>query len=920
MADASGSDRGSNPRQPGSEGPGNARRGPQAPPPAEPTFVRSGVRPDADATNPAASSLGEQTLMHAPAAKVELPSIPGVQLERELGRGGMGVVYQGVQPFLDRKVAVKLLGERCESADYLARFRREAKLLAGMSHANIVTCYSSDITAEGRCYLVMEFVPGPNLHQWIAKQGPLELRAALQVCRDVARALEYAHERNIIHRDVKCENVLLSPLEGPGAKNNSFPWVAKLTDLGLARSVVDSSEQMNLTVTGMVMGTPATMSPEQFDDPNKVDFRSDIYGLGCVMFQALTGRKAFPQSGISSIVVAKRDGIAPADVRALRADTPEDVAKLVSRMLAADRAARPQSYGEIIATCERCLAAPTPPPPSETVTLKPSVAPTPRSKTGVFAAAGVALAGVVGFVAWRALSGSQQQQDTNNGKTARADGADNNPDENNAVVTPPAELVARVATPSSAREGARVELDGSASNPEGHAGLRYEWKLLDSPAGLQLQDTDKPRAWFTAPAARAPYKVRAELVVSEGQRSSKASNVEIAVDATDEAPTVSIDDLAPVAERDTLELVARATDGDSTELTYAWKQLRGPTVELTGVDSARAKFTAPPVEVETTLEFEVAVSDGANSVTQRASATVRPVNEPPVVKIDGPTSAEPGDSITLNANVEDPDGLTPKQFAWSVSGAPAHKLDNSNAAKVSVELAENAADYELLFSVAVTDGELDAVRSNQRVLVKCDPALAPLKSGVELKLLEGEADAIPSGWTRVGEALKFAHDPDGRLLATCFSAEDSFVRAAPRGAFVVRGELESQSNTRGCGVRLEWDDNHALALRVDSNDLKTSASVDVSYLIAQQLERRNGVWTPADDAPQRLGLATRGKRMQLALEWSGRELNCIWGTDQSPEVSSEKVTLPPEAKRPRRIALFVDRGRAAFANWVLAGR
>ena len=899
MADASGSDRESNPRRPGSGGLGKQQSEPPAPPPSEPTVVLSGVRSDSGSTDAAPRALGEQTLMHAPAAKLELPSIPGVQLERELGRGGMGVVYQGLQPFLDRKVAVKLLGERCESADYLARFRREAKLLAGMSHANIVICYSSDITAEGRCYLVMEFVPGPNLHQWITKHGPLDLRAALQVCRDVARALEYAHERNIIHRDVKCENVLLSPLEGPGAKNNSFPWVAKLTDLGLARSVVDSSEQMNLTVTGMVMGTPATMSPEQFDDPNKVDFRSDIYGLGCVMFQALTGRKAFPQSGISSIVVAKRDGIAPGDVRALRAETPEEVAKLVSRMLAGDRAARPQSYGEVIATCERCLAAPPAPSPAETVALKSAPAPAPRSKTGVFAAAGVALAGVVGFYAWRALDSSTPEQE---------------PNENNPVVTPTVELVARVAPPSSAREGARVELDGSASNPEGIANLRFAWKLLAGPPGLLLQDTDKPRAWFTAPAANAPYKVRAQLVVSEGQRSSPAANVEIAIDATDEAPTVSIDDLAPVAERDTLELVARAADSDSTELTYAWKQLSGPQVELAGANSARAKFTAPTVDIETALEFELAVSDGANRVTRRTNATVRPVNERPVVTIDGPTSAEPGDSITLSTNVEDPDGLTPKQFLWSVSGAPAPKLGAANTASVSVELAENAADYELLFSVAVTDGELDAVKSSQRVLVKCDPALAPLKSGVELQLLEGETDAIPTGWTRVGEALKFAHDPDGRLLATCFSAEDSFVRAAPRGAFVVRGELESQSNTRGCGVRLEWDDNRALALRVDSNDLKSAASGDVSYLIAQQLERRNGVWTPAEDAPQRLGLATRGKRMQLALEWSGRELNCVWGTE------SELVTLPTNVGRPRRIALFVDRGRAAFANWVLAGR
>src|SRR5688572_30424987 len=207
-----------------------------------------------------------------PGAAVPRPTIPEVELQAEIGRGGMGVVYRGRQTYLDRHVAVKLLLVDRAAADdeYVRRFQREAKILAGLSHPHIVACYSAGITSDRHPYLVMEFIDGPNLKNWIAEHGPLKPLQALRVVRELAQALGHAHQSGIIHRDVKPENVLLAKREGD---TSDFPFQAKLVDLGLARPQGTGSD-MNLTGTGQVMGTPTTMAPEQFDDPEGVDFRA----------------------------------------------------------------------------------------------------------------------------------------------------------------------------------------------------------------------------------------------------------------------------------------------------------------------------------------------------------------------------------------------------------------------------------------------------------------------------------------------------------------------------------------------------------------------------------------------------------------------------------------------------------------------
>jgi serine/threonine protein kinase len=283
----------------------------------------------------------------------DLPRIPGITLHAEIARGGMGVVYRGQQDFLDRRVAVKFLAMELRSEQFAARFRREAKILAGIKHANIVACHSAGTTDSGQSYLVMEFVDGPNLKSWIGRNGPLAVIAALRMTKALASALGHAFEQGVIHRDVKPENILLESVTSTQIDLH-FPFVPKLVDLGLARMTHESID-MGLTSPGSVMGTPATMSPEQFDDPDGVDFRSDIYGLGCVLHDMLTGRAAFSATRLSDIVVKKRDPIGPNPCDLIKS-IPEQVGRFVATLLAADREQRPRSYEVLIEQIDALIA------------------------------------------------------------------------------------------------------------------------------------------------------------------------------------------------------------------------------------------------------------------------------------------------------------------------------------------------------------------------------------------------------------------------------------------------------------------------------------------------------------------------------------------------------------------------------------
>ncbi|MFO1029610.1 MAG: protein kinase [Planctomycetota bacterium] len=270
-----------------------------------------------------------------------LPTIPEVTLLRELARGGMGIVYRGRQDFLERDVAVKVLAPELHGESFASRFRREAKLLAGIKHPHIVACYAAGVTPTGQHYLVMELVEGPTLERWIAQNGPAPLTAALRLTGQLASALGHACELGVIHRDVKTSNVLLEAPTGTQL-DMRFPFVPKLVDLGLARLVAGSTD-LARTAPGSVMGTPATMAPEQFDAPDSVDYRADIYGLGCVLYELLTGAPAFPSQRLTDLVVQKRRSRGPNPCEQVPS-LPVEVGELVAAMLAHDPADRPADY------------------------------------------------------------------------------------------------------------------------------------------------------------------------------------------------------------------------------------------------------------------------------------------------------------------------------------------------------------------------------------------------------------------------------------------------------------------------------------------------------------------------------------------------------------------------------------------------
>ncbi len=256
--------------------------------------------------------------------------------ERELGRGGMAVVYLARDRKLDRKVAVKLLSPEVSTAIDTERFLREIRITSQLQHPNILTLLDSG-EAAGLAYYVMPFVEGESLRDTLRWKSRLPVLEAVRVARQVAGALSHAHAKGVIHRDIKPENILLSDGQ------------AVVADFGIARASRRSGRDersLTLTVAGVAMGTPAYMSPEQARASGEVDGRSDIYALGCVLFEMLAGRPPFEGLTVESIL-AQHLAAKPPDLLALRPDIPPDLARVVARSLNKEPDERYGDAGEL---------------------------------------------------------------------------------------------------------------------------------------------------------------------------------------------------------------------------------------------------------------------------------------------------------------------------------------------------------------------------------------------------------------------------------------------------------------------------------------------------------------------------------------------------------------------------------------------
>jgi len=262
-------------------------------------------------------------------AHVERVLSANYELDREIGRGGMGIVYKAKDRRLKRHVAVKLLPpELAFRGEIRSRFLKEAETAAQLSHPNIVPIYSVD-EQNGLVYFVMAFVDGENLAARLHTQGRLDPTETRRILKEVAEALAYAHERGVVHRDIKPDNILLC------ADDDGRVMV---TDFGIARAVTEGADS-RLTATGMAIGTPAYMSPEQSMGEREIDGRSDLYALGVVGYQMLSGELPFNASSTPALLV-KQISERPIPVDVHRPDAPADLSRAVMMLLEKDPANR----------------------------------------------------------------------------------------------------------------------------------------------------------------------------------------------------------------------------------------------------------------------------------------------------------------------------------------------------------------------------------------------------------------------------------------------------------------------------------------------------------------------------------------------------------------------------------------------------
>jgi serine/threonine-protein kinase len=252
-------------------------------------------------------------------------------LESKIGSGGMGTVWKAHDNLLDRTVAVKLLHEGlAEDESFSERFRREARSAASLGHPNVVTVY--DTGEDVVPFIVMEYVDGDSLHRLLSRQGPLPVEDAARIARSILAALDHAHGRALVHRDMKPANVLFDKRTGQ----------AKVVDFGIAKGLEDTG---GLTRTSGLIGTAAYLSPEQVSGRDATP-ASDLYAVGCLLFCCLTGEPPF--SGPTPVAIAMRHLNDPVpSLRQRRPDVPPDFEAVIMRALEKDPARRFSSASEM---------------------------------------------------------------------------------------------------------------------------------------------------------------------------------------------------------------------------------------------------------------------------------------------------------------------------------------------------------------------------------------------------------------------------------------------------------------------------------------------------------------------------------------------------------------------------------------------
>jgi serine/threonine protein kinase len=266
----------------------------------------------------------------------ELANHPCFRIVRELGRGGMGIVYLAEHRLMERKVAIKVINKALvENPQAVERFHREIRTAAQLDHPNIVRAYDAE-EADDLHMLVMEYVEGLSLADVLQRTGPLPVADACSYVCQAALALQHAFTMGVVHRDLKPHNLMLLPEKR----------IIKVLDFGLARLASERPQSKELTAENIVMGTPEYLAPEQAADAREADIRADIYSLGCTLYALLVGRPPFRERTALLTVLAHREQEA-VPLHDVRSDIPAELSAIVARMIAKEPARRYQTPGEV---------------------------------------------------------------------------------------------------------------------------------------------------------------------------------------------------------------------------------------------------------------------------------------------------------------------------------------------------------------------------------------------------------------------------------------------------------------------------------------------------------------------------------------------------------------------------------------------
>jgi predicted Ser/Thr protein kinase len=268
-----------------------------------------------------------------PSAGNRVQRLGDFELKKKLGKGGMGEVFLARQISLDRMVALKTLSkELAKKGDFVARFEREAKSMARIDHPNVVKIYAVD-SYKGIHFAAIEYIDGQSIQDWLDQLGRFSVADAVYVAIVSAEALKHAHSQNMVHRDIKPDNILVTR-----------KGIVKVADFGLAKAM---DEEVSMTQSGTGLGTPLYMAPEQARNAKHVDERVDIYALGATLYHLLTGKLPFAGNTALELIIAKEKGTYPT-ARSVRSEVPERLDLIIDKMMAKDPNHRYKSCEEVL--------------------------------------------------------------------------------------------------------------------------------------------------------------------------------------------------------------------------------------------------------------------------------------------------------------------------------------------------------------------------------------------------------------------------------------------------------------------------------------------------------------------------------------------------------------------------------------------